>query len=75
LDLLPDHVRPDLPLPDLLDWIVKRHPEKDTSAVLAGFTALMFHDDFEARFSEAEPNEYVTANWALQAHPVQLKSP
>ena len=62
LDLLPDHVRPELPLPDLLDWIVKRHPGKDTSAVLAGFTALVFHNDFEARFSEAQPNEYVTAN-------------
>jgi hypothetical protein len=75
LDLLPDHVRPELPLPDLLDWIVKRHPGKDTSAVLAGFTALVFHNDFEARFSEAQPNEYVTANGSIQACPVQLKSP
>ena len=75
LDLLPDHVRPELPLPDLLDWIVKRHPGKDTSAVLAGFTALVFHNEFEARFSEAQPNEYVTANGSIQACPVQLKSP
>jgi len=28
LDQLPDHVRPELPLSDLLDWIVKRHPER-----------------------------------------------
>jgi len=75
LDLLPDHVRPELPLPDLLDWIVKRHPEKDTSAVLAGFTALLFHNDFEARFSEGETNEYITANGSILARPVQLKSP
>ena len=75
LDSLPDQVRPDLPLPDLLDWLVKRHPEKDTSTVLAGFTALVFHDEYEARFSEAEPNDYVTSNGAVHARPVQLKSP
>jgi len=75
LDLLPDQVRPELPLPDLLDWIVKRHPEKDTAAVLAGFTALVFHNQFEARFSETKPNDYPTANGSIQARAVQLKSP
>jgi hypothetical protein len=75
LDQLPDHVRPELPLSDLLDWIVKRHPEKDTSAILAGFTALVFHNEFETRFSDAKPNEYATANGAINARPVQLKSP
>jgi hypothetical protein len=75
LDLLPDQVRPELPLPDLLDWIVKRHPEKNTAAVLAGFTALVFHNQFEARFSEVDPNDYPTANGAIQARAVQLKSP
>ena len=75
LDLLPDQVRPELPLPDLLDWIVQRHPEKDTAAVLAGFTTLVFDNEFEARFSEAEPNDYLTANGSIQARAVQLKSP
>jgi hypothetical protein len=59
----------------LLDWLVKRHPEKDTSAILAGFTALVFHNEFEARFSDAKPTEYATANGAINARPVQLKSP
>ena len=75
LDLLPDQVRPELPLPDLLDWIVKRNPEKDIAAVLAGFTALVFHNQFEARFSETESNNYPTANGSIQARAVQLKSP
>lgn len=74
LDLLPDQVRPELPLPDLLDWIVKRNPEKDTAAILAGFTVLVFHNQFEARFSEAEPNDYATANGSIQARAVHLKS-
>jgi hypothetical protein len=74
LDQLPDHIRPELPLLDLLDWIVKRHPEKNTSAILAGFTALVFHHDFDARFSETQPNEYATANGSINARPVQLKS-
>jgi hypothetical protein len=43
--------------------------------VLAGFTSLIFDGEFEARFSEAEPNEYATANGAVQARPVQLKLP
>ncbi len=75
LDSLPDQVRPDLPLPDLLGWIVNHHPEKDTAAVLAGFTTLVFHNQFEARFSEADPNDYPTANGSIQARAVQLKSP
>jgi hypothetical protein len=75
LDSLTDVVRPALPLADLLDWLVKHHPEKDTAAVLAGFTSLVFDSEFEARFSEVEPNEYATANGALQASPVQLKLP
>lgn len=74
LDLLPDQVRPELPLPDLLDWIVKRNPDKDTAAILAGFTALVFHNQFEARFSEAEPNDYATTNGSIQARAVHLKS-
>ncbi len=75
LDSLPYQVLPELPLGDLLGWIVKRHPEKDVAAVLAGFTALVFHDQFEARFSEAAPNVYPTANGSIQARAVQLKSP
>jgi hypothetical protein len=75
LDLLPDDVRSELPLSDLLDWIVKRHPEKETSAILAGFTALVFHTEFEALFTDAKPHEYATANGAIKARPVQLKSP
>jgi hypothetical protein len=75
LDSLPDQVRLELPLPDLLDWMVKRHPEKDTSAVLAGFTTLVFHDQFQARFTETQINEYPTANGAIQGSPVQLNVP
>jgi hypothetical protein len=75
LDLLPEQVRPELPLPDLLDWIVKRHPGKDTAAVLSGFTALVFHNEFDARFSDNQPNEYETANGSIHACPVQLKVP
>jgi hypothetical protein len=74
LESLPEQVRPGLPLSDLLHWIVKRHPEKDTAAVLAGFTALVFHSQFEAQFSETDPNDYTTADGSIRAHAVQLKS-
>jgi hypothetical protein len=75
LDALPDQVRPELPLSDLLGWIVQRHPERDTAAVLAGFTALVFHNQFEAQFSETDPNEYLTTTGSIRARAVLLKSP
>ena len=73
LGTLPDLVRPDLPLPDLLDWLVKRHPERDVAAVLAGFTELVFDDNFEANFSGATPRAYAAINGAIEACPVELK--
>lgn len=74
LDSLPGQVRPDLPLSDLLDWLVKNHPEKDIATVLAGFTALVFHQQFQARFSDGQPMEYATANGSIEGCPVELTS-
>ena len=74
LDTLPDHVRPSLPLDDLLGWLVNEHPDKGTPEVLAGLTELVFHADFDARFQDANSRTYQTASGELFAHPVQLQS-
>jgi hypothetical protein len=52
---------------------VKRHPERDVAAVLAGFTELVFDDNFEANFSGATPRAYAAINGAIEACPVELK--
>ena len=51
-------VRDDLPLQDLLAWLVKRFPERNTSDVLAGFSGLLFHRDFQATFADSTPQAY-----------------
>jgi len=74
VDLLPERVRPALPVEDLLGWLVEEYPGKDTAQVLAGFTTLMFHSDFQARFGDTLARAYPTADGALQASPVKLAS-
>ena len=72
LDSLADRVRPNLPLEDLLGWLVRENPDKETAEVLAGLTELVFHADFDARFSGVQIQNYPTANGQLSANPVQL---
>lgn len=72
LDLLPDLVRPDLPINDLFKWLVDNSPNKVTSQVLAGFSKLIFHSSFQAQFSESEACLYQTTDSALEACPVEL---
>jgi hypothetical protein len=75
LDSLPDRVRADLPVEDLLGWLVDKNPERDTSDVLAGFSGLVFHRDFHAAFTEQLPQAYDTADGEIKAVPVSLTSP
>jgi len=75
LDALPEHVRPLLPLDDLLGWIVEQNSAKGTAEVLAGFTELVFHEDFNANFVGSDRRDYSTATGKLSAHPVQLALP
>jgi hypothetical protein len=72
LDALPERVRPNLPLDDLLDWLVSEHPDKGIAEVLAGFSELVFYPDFEARFVGPAPRDYPTTTGQLSAHAVQL---
>lgn len=74
LNSLPDLVRSDLPVIDLLGWFVEKYPERDTSDVLAGFSALVFHRDFQAAFSDQAIHAYDTADGELKASPLTLTS-
>jgi hypothetical protein len=74
LDALPDRVRPNLPVDDLLAWIVREHPEMEIAEILSGLTELVFHKEFDARFEGTATREYSTANGTLSARPVQLLS-
>lgn len=74
LDVLPELVRPNLPLDDLLGWMVQQHPEKGLPDILAGLAELVFHADFDACFLDANPKKYKTATGQLSANPVQLQS-
>lgn len=72
LEALPKAVRPALPVNDLLEWLVGRTPRPNTADALAGFAHLVFHPVFRARFTEAPPGRYTTADGELDAPPVQL---
>ncbi len=74
LDDLPELVRPELPVDDLLGWLVRRHPEKGLPDVLAGLTEIVFHPDFEARFLDSSSRLYQTATGQLSACPVHITS-
>jgi hypothetical protein len=75
LDDLPAQVRPALPLEDLLEWLTRTHPDKHTAQILSGFSTLLFHAAFQARFTATGQREYPTADGALEASPVQLHAP
>jgi hypothetical protein len=74
LDSLPDLVRADLPVEDLLNWLVTKQPDRDTSDVLAGFGGLVFHRDFHAAFTEQTPRVYQTRDGEIKASPLTLTS-
>jgi len=74
LEALPDDVRNALPVQDLLSWVVSRYPPKNTNDALAGFTRLVFHDEFSAKFTDGVSRTYETADGALDAQPVELAS-
>ena len=63
-----------MPVPDLLGWLVRRYPQKDTADALAGFTRLIFDGKFAARFTAADSRAYETHDGELQASPVELTS-
>jgi hypothetical protein len=72
LEQLGGAILPDLPIADLLEWLTKRFPEKDTEITLAGFTRLIFAPDMVADFTENAFRHYETADSVLEARPVTL---
>jgi hypothetical protein len=75
LDALPDTVRDELPVADLMGWLLEKYPGRDTSDVLAGFSALVFHRDFQAAFTDQTPHAYDTADGEIKAFPLTLVAP
>ncbi len=74
LDSLPEAIERELPVRDLLAWLLERYPEQDTASLLAGLSTLVFDRQFEASFADEPPRPYPTRNGALTAAPVQIKS-
>jgi hypothetical protein len=74
LDSLPELVRADLPVEDLMKWFVAKHSERNTSDVLAGFSGLLFHRDFRAVFTDQTPHAYMTADGEITGSPLALTS-
>lgn len=74
LESLPQLARTETPVTDLLEWLKAHHPEPTTADMLAGFSHLIFHPDFKARFEEAPPRAYGLPDGTIEAAPVQLTS-
>ncbi len=74
LDALPGEARTQLPVDDLLAWLVTHHPQRSTADLLSGFTRLIFDPKLQASFTDAADREYVTPDGVLEAPPVHLKA-
>ncbi len=72
LEVLVEDLRPALPVPDLLGWMIDRYPEKGTADALAGFTRLVFDPKFSARFTDHPAQSYETSDGVLEANPVEI---
>ena len=73
LNSLPELAAANVPMDDLLAWLIERNPRHPTSEVLAGFAALFFHDRFRGQFTGADAHTYETPDHVLRAHPVRLE--
>lgn len=74
LDSLPDLARADLPVEDLMNWLVQKHPGRSTAAVLAAFSELVFNRDFGAAFNDHDPRVYKTIDGEITGAPMTLTS-
>lgn len=73
LNSLPRLVRNDLPLDDLLGWLLTRHPNPNTLDLLAGFGKLVFDAELDAAFGDGPTVVYRTHDGQIEATPVSLK--
>ena len=74
LDSLPELVREELPVEDLMGWLLKKYPARNTADVLAGFSGLVFHRDFQAAFTDKKLIAYQTTDGEIEASPLILTS-
>ena len=74
LESLAGEVAPALPVTDLLGWLAERYPQKSTAELVGGFTQLVFHDRFHARFTDEPQRDYAIADGALRGHPLRLEA-
>jgi hypothetical protein len=74
LDGLESKARGELPLDDLLGWLARAYPEKDTAQILSGFTSLLFHQDFHGAFSDHPARAYALPDGELEGPPVRLEA-
>ena len=73
LDSLPELAAANVPMDDLLGWLIERNPNLPTNEVLAGFATLFFHDRLCGHFTGADARTYETPDHVLRAHPVRLE--
>jgi len=74
LDSLSELVREELPVEDLMGWLLKKYPARNTADVLAGFSGLVFHRDFQATFTDKKLIAYQTTDGEIEASPLILTS-
>lgn len=74
LNSLPNEIANDLPVTDLLAWLITRYPQSNTSQILAGFSTLFYHKRFRARFTDGTIVSYETPRHLIRAYPVRLEA-
>lgn len=73
LDSLPELAAANLPMDDLLGWLIQRNPNHPTGEVLAGFATLLYDERFHSHFKGEDVLTYETPEHVLRAHPVRLE--
>jgi hypothetical protein len=73
LDSLPNEIVKDLPVDDLLRWLIEKHVQHTTNEILSGMSTLIFLKDFRGRFVEGAKRSYETPEHILKANPIRLE--
>jgi hypothetical protein len=72
VDALPGEIATDLPVADLVDWLIRRYPDRSAADLLAGMTALAFSGAHLASFTDQPARAYSAADGILHGHPIHL---
>lgn len=73
LESLSSRIHTEKPVSDLLEWIGRENPPRNTGDSLAGLTRILFDESLDVRFNDDSPRAYETLDGTLNAHRMKVE--